>query len=242
MASPTLPDTAELVRTVAELTARVRRLEGVDAVRRLHHMYGYYLDKCLYEQVVDLFTRDCEVHFAGGIYRGRAGAERLYLQRFRERFTKGHNGPVHGFLLDHIMMQDVVTVAEDGLSAKARIRALMQAGVHESTPEIADRTSYEQWWEGGLYENEYAVEDGVWKIRKLDYHAHWHADYTKGWAHTQPMNYILPKVTFPEDPLGPDEIEPDFAFYPDTETVPFHYPHPVTGEWVEGRSDRSAAR
>src|ERR671925_1813822 len=164
----------QLRRTFDELSRRLAVAEARDEVRALHHKYGYYLDKCLYDEVVDLFARDCEVMFVGGIYRGRAGAERLYLQRFRERFTRGHNGPVHGFLLDHVMLQDVVTVAEDGLSAKARMRTLMQAGIHESAMHLRERVSFEQWWEGGMYENEYAVEDGVWKIRKLGYHAIWH--------------------------------------------------------------------
>jgi len=28
----------------------------VHAIRRLQHAYGYYLDKCLYDDVVELFT------------------------------------------------------------------------------------------------------------------------------------------------------------------------------------------
>jgi SnoaL-like domain len=220
----------QLRRTVDELARRLAVTEARHEVRTLHHKYGYYLDKCLYQEVVDLFARDGEVVFIGGRYRGRAGVERLYLQRFRERFTRGHNGPLPGFLLDHPMLQDVVTVAPDALSAKARIRALMQAGVHHSAPELAGRTSFEQWWEGGVYENTYVVEDGVWKIQKLHYHPFWHADYDKGWARTEPMNHLIPTTTFPDDPTGPDELLPDFVFFPATDVMPFHYPHPVTGQ------------
>ncbi|GAA5128840.1 nuclear transport factor 2 family protein [Pseudonocardia adelaidensis] len=223
-------DLEELRRTVDDLERRLAVAEARHEVRTLHHKYGYYLDKCLYQEVVDLFSRDGEVVFIGGRYRGRAGVERLYLQRFRERFTRGHNGPLPGFLLDHPMMQDVVTVAPDARSAKARIRALMQAGVHHSVPELAGRTSFEQWWEGGVYENSYVVEDGVWKIRELHYTPFWHADYDKGWARTEPMSHLIPTTTFPDDPAGPDELLPDFAFFPATDVVPFHYPHPVTGQ------------
>lgn len=227
---------ARLQQTVDELSRRLAVVEAASAIRSLHHKYGYYLDKCLYDEVVELFSTDGEVVFLGGTYRGREGIERLYLRRFRERFTGGHNGPIPGFLLDHIMMQDVVTVADDGRSAQARFRCLMQAGTHESHPEVAERTSFRQWWEGGLYENTYVVEDGVWKIQRLGYRPFWHADHDKGWYGTQPMNHLLPTATVPEDPLGPDEIDPDFALFPATDVVPFHYSHPVTGqEWEAAR-------
>ena len=37
--------------------------------------------------------------------------------------------------------------------------------------------------------------------------------------------------TFPNDPLGPDELmKPTPVLWPDTEVVPFHYEHPVTGQ------------
>ncbi|WP_160148833.1 nuclear transport factor 2 family protein [Amycolatopsis alkalitolerans] len=222
-----MSSTEELAKTVAELADRVRSLEAAAEIRALHHKYGYYLDKCLYEEVVDLYSADGEVVFIGGVYRGRAGVERLYLGRFRQRFTRGHNGPVRGFLLDHIMMQDVVTVAPDGRTAKARIRTLMQAGVHESAPELRERVSFEQWWEGGVYENEYVLEGGVWKIKRLGYHPFWHADYELGWARTAPMSHLIPKKTYPEDPLGPDELIEGFEFFPGTDVVPFHYPHPT---------------
>jgi len=91
-----------------------------------------------------------------------------------------------------------------------------------------------QWWEGGLYENEYVKEGNLWKIKVLDYRAIWHADYAKGWAYTKP-NYVPPaSKTYPEDPLGPDRLLPKRVLWPDTDVVPFHYPHPVTGEPWKG--------
>ena len=66
------------------------------AIRNLQHAYGYYLDKCLYEEVVDLFAEDGQVIFIGGIYSGRPGIARLYTGRFRSRFAGGVNGPAPG--------------------------------------------------------------------------------------------------------------------------------------------------
>lgn len=232
MTASTTAPAPSIEETIAALTQRITVLEGESAVRRLQHQYGYYLDKCLYSEVVDLFSRDCEVIFAGGIYRGRASAERLYLNRFRERFTAGHNGPVRGFLLDHPQIQDVVTVAPDGQSAQGRFRCLMQAGVHADVrDEFPGKVTLDQWWEGALYENQYVVEDGVWKIKRLDYRPFWHSEYSKGWSNTESLTSVVASTTYPEDPVGPDEIRSGgHKMFPETDVVPFHYPHPVTGE------------
>ena len=41
--------------------------------------------------------------------------------------------------------------------------------------------------------------------------------------------------TFPEDKWGPDELFGTTPkFWPHTRVVPFHYPHPVTGEKWQG--------
>ena len=151
---------------IAELEHRLGLVEDELAIRRLQHAYGYYLDKCYYDEVVDLFDENCEVVFIGGVYRGRAGAARLYTGRFRSRFADGHNGPQFGRLLDHPMLQDLIHVAPDRRTAQARYRTLMQAGTHELVGTA--ETPVRQWMEGGVYENAYVNSDGVWKIKRLD--------------------------------------------------------------------------
>ena len=102
---------------IAELEHRLGIVEDELAIRRLQHAYGYYLDKCYYDEVVDLFDEDGEVIFIGGVYKGRAGAARLYTGRFRSRFADGHNGPEFGRLLEHPMLQDFISVAPDRQTA-----------------------------------------------------------------------------------------------------------------------------
>ena len=116
---------------IAELEHRLGIVEDELAIRRLQHAYGYYLDKCYYDEVVDLFAEDGEVIFIGGVYKGRAGAARLYTGRFRSRFADGHNGPQFGRLLEHPMLQDFISVAPDRRTALGRYRTLMQAGTHQ---------------------------------------------------------------------------------------------------------------
>jgi hypothetical protein len=217
---------------VDELSRQVGELEDINAIRRLQYAYGYFIDKCMYDETVDLFAEEGEVWFMNGIFKGREGVRRLYCGRFRERFTGGRNGPVPGFLLDHPQQQAIIDVAPDGLTAKVRARSTMQAGRHEDYSD-PDREGWatRQWWEGGIYENRYVKEDGVWKIRVLNYRPFWHADFSKGWAYSPPR-FVPPfEQLYPEDPIGPDELMTESReLWPNTDVVPFHYAHPVTGE------------
>ncbi len=220
---------AALRRQVDALSAQVGALRDVHAIRNLQHAYGYYLDKCLYDEVVDLFAANGEVRFMGGVFRGRPGLRRLYCDRFRRNFTGGRNGPVYGFLLDHLILQDVVNVAPDRASAQARMRCFMQAGSHRSNTK-PPRNVPRQWWEGGIYENTYVRDGGVWKIQVLNYRAIYHGLFEHGWAETPEKFVPFFSETHPGDPLGPDELmHPAPVLWPEVDVVPFHYAHPVTG-------------
>jgi hypothetical protein len=115
-------------------------------------------------------------------------------------------------------------VQPDGKTALGRIRSMMQAGRH------VDYGGPRQWWEGGIYENTYVKEDGVWKIRILNYKPQWHADFDKGWAYTQ-KNYVpfFSKTYGEGEAFGPDELM-DAWLWPERKVVPFHNAHPVTGK------------
>jgi hypothetical protein len=230
--------TAELQKQVEQLSNQVGILEDEQAIRKLQHAYGYYLDKCLYKEVVDLFADDGEAHFNGGIFKGKdKGVRRLYIDGFGKGFTNGVNGPAHGFLLEHFQLQDVIHVEKDRTTAKGRFRCFMQAGAHKTSRSPMGESARKrggppiQWWEGGMYENTYVRENGIWKIKILNYRPFWHADYATGWANTR-LNYVTPiRTKYPENAGGADElIEPPPTLWPETDVVPFHYPHPVTGE------------
>ncbi len=226
------------------LKARIDALEhalgieqDINQIRRIQYTYGYFIDKSQYQECLDLFSDEGEVWFLGGVYKGKAGLTRLYIDRFRGTFTQGHNGPRYGWLLDHPQLQMVINVADDRKTATVRGRSMMQAGSHE-TSEGLQRPA---WWEGGIYDNRYVREDGVWKIARLGYFPFWHGSFAEGWAKT-PIDFIPnPTVCFPEDPLGPDYIlEPAPRLWPATDVVDFPYPHPVTGQPIV--SDNSRAR
>lgn len=233
-----MTDIAALEARIAALEAELGVQQDIEAIRKLQYTYGYFIDKSQYNEVVDLFADDGEVWFLGGIYKGKAGVRRLYIERFQTQFTQGHNGPRYGWLLDHPQLQMVIDVAPDRRTATVRGRSMMQAGLHE-TAEGQQRA----WWEGGIYDNRYVRDDGVWKIARLGYFPFWHGSFAEGWAKTE-IDFI-PMATkdqlYPGDPLGPDAlIEPTPRLWPATDTVPFPYPHPVTGKPIV--VDNSRAR
>lgn len=243
-------DRKSLEQRVEELAHQVGILQDEQAIRKLQHSYGYYIDKCIYKEVVDLFAENCEVRFMRGVFKGKGGVARLYIERFGKNFTGGRNGPVFGFLLDHPQLQDVIHVDPDRTLARARFRSVMQAGRHHSAPAApASAGLPRQWWEGGIYENTYVRENGTWKIKVLNYRPVFHATFEHGWAFT-PANFVPffnENDLYPHNPAGPDKIDPTHVLWPETDVVPFHYPNPVTGrKWrnVSGapRAKKKAAK
>jgi len=215
---------AALEAQMAALTARIALQEDVQAIRTLQFAYGYFMDKCMFAEIVDLFADDAELHFMGGVFKGKAGARRLYGG------ASGLSGPAHGMLFEHIIAQDIVHVAPDRCSAEGRFRTFMQGGVHRSKQD-APASIPPQFLEAGIYENRYVRDNGVWKFARFDYRVVYQCDFTTGWADAPdaPLMVRAHQVTFPDNPSGPDAIEAQPDRWPRAVVMPFHYHHPVTG-------------
>ena len=214
-------------RQIAALTEEAGRLADVQAVRKLQFTYGYFMDKCLFGEIVELFSDDAELHFMGGIFRGKEGARRLYGG------ASGLAGPANGMLFEHIIAQDIVDIAPDRQSAKGRFRCFMQGGVHESRQDAPPGIP-PQFLEAGIYENEYVREDGVWKISLFNYRVVYQCRFEDGWAKAPSAPLMVSEygAAYPENPRGPDALEPPPARWPQAVVMPFHFSHPVTGKPV----------
>ena len=217
---------------IAALQSEVARLKDVEAIRILQRTYAFCMDKGLYDEVCDLFAENGELHFMGGIWKSRESVRRLYCGRLRQTFTGGINGPAYGMMVEHWPSQDVIHVAPDGMTAKGRWRCTLMGAQHDSKKDGNPRLP-RQWWEHGMYENSYVLEDGVWKIAIHAYHLFTQVDYEMGWAAAKPIPSPFLTETYPEDPNGPDQIDGNaHPAWPNTDLVPFHYVHPVTGKPV----------
>jgi hypothetical protein len=228
-----MDDIATLKQQNADLLQRLGKLEDAADIRRLQFSYGYYIDYCHYDEVVNLFAEDGEVVFLSGLYKGHKGIRRLYVDWFLELFNQGRQDADDGFLFDHIQMQDVITVAEDRQTAKGRFRGILLGGSHDIRTYRPEGVP-QQFMESGIYENDYVREDGVWKIKRLDYMLQWQADYATGWAHTD-SHLHQAQILYPEDPLGPDVlIDRNRPTWPYRQDTPVHYAHPVIAKALSG--------
>jgi hypothetical protein len=207
--------TAEsLAATLAALDDRIGLLEDVAQLERLNSIYGYYLAHLQWDDLTGIFSPTGSIEIAmRGVYVGAASVRRnlnLYGQATDDQFGLQHN---------HMQFQPVVTVAPDGQTAKVRSRALSIMGQWER---------YSQWM-GGVYENDYVKEDGVWKIKRDQVFNTYFVPYTVGWKDVTPRP--PPGITASNPPDLPPTLP--FEMYPSAFLPPFHYPHPVTGQRVE---------
>ncbi|MEJ1967002.1 MAG: nuclear transport factor 2 family protein [Gammaproteobacteria bacterium] len=203
--------------TLAPWELEVARLEAHDAVENLQGSYGYYFDKNQWDQVADLFTDDATYEIGQrGVYKGR--------QHLRQALDLiGPAGARPGLLNDELQLQPIIHVSKDGKTAKARWRTLEMKGVHGKSGQ----------WGSGVYENEYALQDGRWKISKLHYYLTFRADYDKGWSKgTVPIEKA-------SDTLPPDSPPAEvYGSLPDVYLPPFHYAN--LGSHPEPRPDLGA--
>jgi hypothetical protein len=191
--------------TLARIQTRIAALNAQDQVRNLQAAYGYYADRKMWDDVVDLFARDAVLEVAGaGIYQGPAGVRR-WLE------TMGPAGLRHGQLNDRPQFDVTVTIAPGGNEAWARGIELGMLG---------EADAEKGWWEMTVFQNRFVREDGVWKIREMRRFPLFKADYDQGWGKSRIV-----------DPAAAGADAPAPAA--DGLTMPaFFQKHPVTGKVI----------
>jgi len=198
-----------LKERIAQMSNRIQMLKDREEVEDLISIYGYYLDKNLWDQVADLFTDDGTIEISQrGVYVGRKR-----IRESLELYGTQNLPPEH--LHNHVQAQPVIHIAVDGKTAWSRHRAISQLGSFGK-----DGLTH-----GGVYENEYSKENGIWKIKKDHVYTTFFAVYGKGII-AGARGAAMPSEAIPPD-LPPTEI---YQAFPGVYLPPFHYKHPVTGK------------
>ena len=211
---------AQIDAEVNALTARVEKLEGTRAVKKLQRAFGYYVDRGLWGDAADLFTDDGTVEIGvDGVYVGKAR-----IREYLKLLHGGHEGLIYGQLNEWVTLQPSIEVAKDGRSATARWRDLGMLGQYKKHAE----------WRDGIYENSYEKgADGIWRIKSLHLYVNFLAPYEKGWARLKPGEGLVQSEAskaYPADRPPTTSYKP----FPEVQVPPFQAPNPATGKPVKG--------
>jgi hypothetical protein len=184
-------------------------------IDKLEKIYGYYLDNGMFQEVIDLFSDNTESVEIGdrGVFKGKDGARRFFLDYLGRKGKPREPGD----MAFHMQHQGVIDVDPDGKTAKGRWYCTMiQARPTEKGGPIRSVLGH------GVYENEFIKEDGKWKFKKIFYSLHYRSPIAEGWA-------VTPMIA---SGIAPASDAPPTAYhpYPNMESVPFHWKHPITGK------------
>jgi SnoaL-like domain len=213
--SPAPPDLGPRIARAAERIAaidhRAGRVGDYDELKNLQEIYGYYVDKALWDEVVDLFAEDGSLELGfNGVYVGKAA-----IRKYLYSLTEGRPGLLKGQLNNHAQFSPVITLGADGRTARARWQQWILDGIYGAGSGGN--------WGAGTYENEYVKEDGVWKLRTVHLYLRFYAPYEGGWTRAAPetaYRYARSKVK----PTRPPSVA--YAPYPASFEPPFHDDRP----------------
>ncbi len=195
---------------LALLEKEAGRVQDAHDIRRLQRAYGYYIDQAMWDEAADLFTQDGSIERAlDGVYVGQKR-----IRDYLHALGGGKRGLKAGQLNDHLIVQPVIDVAPDGLTAQGRWRSIIMTGEYGKSAE----------WGDGVYEVDYAKQNGVWRISKLHWYQTFVVPYAGGWAKNTDVNGgIYVSKTLPPD-RPPSE---HYGVWPDVYVPPFHYGNPT---------------
>jgi hypothetical protein len=170
---------------VHRLAQNVERAESVRAVKRLQETYAQYSQFGLWTDMAALFADNGELSYGKDTEQGRAAIGNYFLARFGD----GTHGLKPGGVHTQFVLRPLVNVSADGKTAKGRwweFSMLGQQGVKAE-------------WAGGIYENDYVREGGVWKIARLRYNPIFAGPYSTGWRNVDADQKIVPYHFTPDE-------------------------------------------
>ncbi|KAK1830198.1 SnoaL-like domain-containing protein [Podospora conica] len=191
---PPLPEGSAIPTTNAtgqDLKRRIDALNDEDDVRNLQHQFGYYLDRRMWTDAVELFAGSANFAIDNvGSFSGSDGVRRA-LETWM-----GPEGLSQGILNEHLLFDTVVSVrpaTSDDPNANeetlADARGIEIALIGDSAKGTAS-------WRLGYYQNSFVKRNGVWQMLNVTLAPLIVANYTSGWGHggVAPRSTIVPRL------------------------------------------------
>jgi acetyl esterase/lipase len=211
----------KLEERLGRLEAEVQAAADVSDIMRLQRTYGYFVDKGMWADVAEYFTKDAVANYPAGTFIGKASI-REHLFRNVGSVSVGQVGLGDNRLYDHFSVQPVVHLDPGGKTAKGRWRVIAMFGSFGGSAT----------WAGGVYEMQYAKEGSSWKIARLDYYSEFGVPYETGWVAPQQAPGAVATPARPARNLAhPADKQRDASCegFPAACVAPFHYANPGKG-------------
>ena len=133
--------------TLEEMERRLRALEDLEEIKKLHRQYISYLDNLQFDKALDLFAENATAEVRdSGVRKGKKEIAEIYLGVLAKRTTRKDG---------HLVIQPDITV--DGDTAKGH----WVVYILFSEPSVQ--------WVQGRNDCEYVKDEGKWKFSKLKF-------------------------------------------------------------------------
>ena len=197
---------------IDELARDVSREESLRAVKNVQRSYAQYAQFGLWGAMADEFAAGGKVVWGDRTIEGKPAIA---------AWLASHSAPagtVPGATNTELIDDPLVNLSVDGKSAQGRWRGLALRGDGKGTA----------WMEGGLYENDYVMEGGRWKIATLHYYPQYEGSYATGWSNVGEKDMPIVPYHFTVDETGIPIPKPEGAA-------------PASGASAQALSDRVGA-
>ncbi len=164
----------------------VERVEAVREIKRLRVALAQDIEAARWASAADRFAASGVAHWGEGRQISSTNIERDLRARFAPGVGQGSR-TIH----TPILLSPVVTLSPDGTRANGRWHEITMIGT----------VGGDARWEGGIYEDEYVVIDGAWKIARLGYHPVFRGSYAQGWRNVDADQGVVPSH-YDADELG----------------------------------------
>ena len=171
-------------QTLQELTLLQARLTGAQACRNLIAKYCYFNNACRMKELLALWSDSdaCRLETPWGIYLGKAGVSRCYLQ---DGIGDRSENPdkMKGILTIHEAGSVQVTVSEDGTSATASW--ISPGNVARPDPDGVCRAYW--WWR--RHKAAFTLEGSEWKFLQLTVAPVFRTPFDQNWLEAGPEDF-----------------------------------------------------
>ncbi|SPO03138.1 uncharacterized protein DNG_05820 [Cephalotrichum gorgonifer] len=188
--------TAVRATSLTSLARDVERLESVREIKDVQKSFAQYAQFGRWHEMAGLFSDDGTLHWGRGAPLDEAAADIIQgpadIEALLEKDAGDMDGIRPGSFNAHLNEMPVVSLSEDGATAKVRWQVLRLMGDGAGATRV----------QGGVYENEYRRGDGSerhggrWRISLLHYYPMTEGDFSGGWGNVGSGTRTLPIIPF----------------------------------------------